>query len=67
MGKCDALSQYANHNIGSDDDAQPGNPNKNYKNGNVWYNTSQRKVARWYYILPKPIKRVGGVIQSDMK
>ena len=30
------------------DDAQPGNPNKNHKNGNEWYNTSQRKVARWY-------------------
>ena len=30
------------------DDAQPGNPNPNYKNGNEWYNTSQRKVVRWY-------------------
>ena len=30
------------------DDAQLGNPNKNHKDGNEWYNTSQRKVARWY-------------------
>ena len=45
------------------DDDRPRNPNKNHKNGNEWYNTSRRKVARWYLISPEPTKRVGGVIE----